>query len=94
MPFEPTCFLLAGLQADEHSLPDATLAPADKAVIGGLPGSIARRQIDPSGSGGKDPEDAVDDRAMGTIRASAFSGMFGWQKGLNLLLLLVAWFEA
>jgi hypothetical protein len=73
---------------------DAGEGPADEAVIGGLPGSIAGRQIDPAGSGGEDPEDAVDDRAMRTIRASSFSGMFGWQKCFNLLPLMIVWFEA
>lgn len=94
VPFEATGLIIVGLQTAEHFVPDAGLAPADEAIISRLPGSIAAGQITPSGSGGQDPEDAVDDRAMGTIRASAFSGMFRWQEFGNLLPLLVVGFEA
>src|SRR5205085_4170228 len=94
MPFQSSALVRAGLQPCQDILPDACLAPADKAVISRLPGSISGGHIDPPGSGCEHPEDTVDDRAVRAIGSSSLAGMLWRQKGLDLLPLFVIRFKA
>ena len=55
----------------EQPAPGAVLGPAIEPLVDGLPGPISRPgQVAPRGAGAEDPEDAVDDRAMGLPRAT------------------------
>jgi hypothetical protein len=52
-------------QPGEELGPHPILAPAIEAVVDGLPGAVAFRDIAPGGAGVEDPEDAVEAIAMG-----------------------------
>ena len=76
------------LERVQDLLPDAGLPPAIEAAGHCLPGTIARRQPTPGGTGAEDPQDAVDNRPMVVRRATGL-GFLGWEQGRQLLPLVV-----
>ncbi len=66
------------LERVQDLLPDAGLPPAIEAAGHCLPGTIARRQVTPGGTGAEDPQDAVDNRPMVVRRATGL-GFLGWE---------------
>src|SRR5258708_33641572 len=55
-------------QMSENLRPSAVLAPAVEPVVDGLPGPIAVRHVAPGRPGMEDPEDAVEQVAVGPPR--------------------------
>jgi hypothetical protein len=50
--------------------PGAVLAPAVEAVVDGLPGAVAARDVASGGAGVQPPEDPIEETAVGLPRAS------------------------
>ncbi|AGC47874.1 hypothetical protein MYSTI_06601 [Myxococcus stipitatus DSM 14675] len=57
-------FLQMGLERSHQPLPGAISTPAHEAVIDGLPGAIARRDVAPGRSGMQPPENPVEDEPV------------------------------
>jgi hypothetical protein len=65
-------------QVGDDMGPGAILAPAIEAIVDGLPGSVAFRDIPPGGAGVQDPEDAIDEGVVivpGMPPAAVMGGM-------------------
>ena len=62
--------------------PGAIAPPAVEPVVDGLPGSITLREVPPGGAGVEDPEDAVDQTAMGVPGMSLAAVMCGMGQGM------------
>src|SRR6266496_3763293 len=72
-------FALEGL---EDQFPDALPAPAEQAVVAGLPFSIPLRHVPPGGPGAQHPENAVEDHPMILVLAAPLP-LRGGQLGLQ-----------
>jgi hypothetical protein len=65
-------------QSGDEVGPGPVLAPAIEAIVDGLPGPVAFRDIAPGGAGVQDPEDAIDEGvviAPGMPAAAVMGGM-------------------
>ena len=60
------------LDGRQKTRPEARLAPAIHTAGDGAPGAIPLRQVTPGGAGTQQPEDAVEDAAMGDSWAAYF----------------------
>src|SRR3712207_8122961 len=72
-PFDFRSYIGVLLNPREQPLPSSVLPPANKAVVAGLPGTVALRHVAPGSSSPNPPEDAVDDRAMVSPLSAASS---------------------
>jgi hypothetical protein len=82
-----------GLHRRQELTPEACWLPALEATGHGAPGAIPLRQIAPGSVGPKNPQDAMEDRAM--VMGGAPSLRFlGWEQGLEPLPLAVGQFAS
>jgi hypothetical protein len=65
------------LQRFRNPLPKSVPLPAEEAVVTGVPGAIAGREVAPGGAGPLHPEDAIDDAAVVLIRTATTVGRIG-----------------
>jgi hypothetical protein len=72
-PDEGAFLVGASLERLERALPEALTAPTNEAIVDGLIGSIAGRQVAPGSASAVDPEDAVDDATVIQVRATALA---------------------
>lgn len=77
-------------QAGDEALP----APAGKAVVNRLPGAVAFGQVAPGRTGPEDPEDAVENAAVGHTGATSFPGALGRQVRQQKVVFVVGELEA
>ena len=64
IPIQLPCGIGVLLDSRKEGVPEARLLPAGEAAGHGPPGTVARRQGTPGGSGTEEPHDAVEDAAM------------------------------
>src|SRR5262249_17741410 len=76
------------LQPLDDALEQAALAQLAEAVVDGLPGAVALRQVGPGGGGVQPPEDAVEHRAV-VLPLAAARTRPGREEGSHKLPLLV-----
>jgi hypothetical protein len=69
-------------QVGEDRGPGAVAAPAVEPVVDGLPGSIAFREVAPGSTRVEDPEDAVEEIAMGLPGMSLAPVVCGMGQGM------------
>ena len=69
-------------QPGDDAGPGAVLPPAIEAIVDGLPGPVALRDVAPGGAGVQDPEDAVDEGVMilPGMPAAAVMGRMGQER--------------